>query len=86
MLVLIVFTTEPGSAAVTGSLGALFTLIGIISGAYFGVKRSSDTEDKGREAEKAANSRAQEASRAARDSAGALDPTKWEDLKSKGVL
>src|SRR5215217_1681710 len=81
IVVLIAFTAELDSAAVTGALGALFTLIGTVSGAYFGVKSGSDTEDKGREAERAANEREQEANRAARDAAGALDPETWENLK-----
>jgi hypothetical protein len=71
---------------VTGSLGVLFTLIGTVPGAYFGVKRSSDTEDKAREAEKATNESEQEAQKAARDAAGALDSGKWEDLKKRGLL
>ena len=86
LLALIIFTKEVDSAAVTGALGALFTLIGTVSGAYFGIKRSSDTEDKGREAERAANGREQEANKAARDAAGALDSGKWEDLKRRGIL
>jgi hypothetical protein len=32
-------------AVVTGALGALFTLLGIVAGIYFGVKSSSDTAD-----------------------------------------
>jgi len=83
---LIIFTAKLDSAAVTGALGALFTLVGTVSGAYLGIKRSSDTEDKGRDAEKAANNRADEANKAARDATGALDTGKWEDLKGKGML
>lgn len=86
IVALIAFTTELDSTAVTGALGALFTLIGTVSGAYFGIKRSSDTEDKGREAEKSANERAQEESRAARNAAGALDPKAYENLIGRGLL
>jgi hypothetical protein len=71
VIALVAFTAELDSAAVTGSLGALFTLIGTVSGAYFGVKRSSDTEDKAREDEKATNEREQEAQKAVRDAGGA---------------
>ncbi len=83
IIALIAFTTELDTAAVTGALGALLTLIGTIAGAYFGVKRSSDTEDKGREAERAANARAQEANKVAREAAGAMDPTEWEKVKER---
>ena len=86
IVALIAFTAELDSAAVTGALGALFTLIGTVSGAYFGVKRSSDTEDKGRAAERAANERAQDESRKATNAAGALDPQTWRTLKDRGEL
>jgi hypothetical protein len=76
---IIAFRTALEGAAVTGTLGALFTLIGTVSGAYFGVKRSSDTEDK-------ANKRVQEATRVATNAAGALDSKTWEDLKGRGLL
>jgi hypothetical protein len=74
IVALIAFTTELDSTAVAGALGALFTLIGTVSGAYFGIKRSSDTEDK-------AYKRVQEANEAARNAAGALDPNTWKNLK-----
>jgi hypothetical protein len=83
MIALIVFTTEIDATAVVGAFGALLTLIGTISGAYFGVKKSSDTEDKGRAAERAANARVQEANKVAREAAGALDPTKWESVRER---
>ena len=70
---LIAFRSDLGGTAVTGALGALFTLIGTVAGAYFGIKRSSDTEDK-------ANKRVQEANRVARNAAGALDPKTWKNL------
>jgi hypothetical protein len=70
---LIAFRSDLGGTAVTGALGALFTLIGTVAGAYFGIKRSSDTEDK-------ANKRVQEANRVARNAAGALDPNTWKNL------
>jgi hypothetical protein len=71
---IIAFRTALDGAAVTGALGALFTLIGTVSGAYFGVKSGSDTEDKGRAAEKEANAKATEAERVAREYALKLNP------------
>ena len=80
------FRDAQDAAIVTGALGALFTLIGTVAGAYFGIKRSSDTEDKGRVAEKAANESAREAHRSAEAALGALGSDKWEDLKARGLL
>ena len=67
------------SAAVTAALGALFTLIGTVSGAYFGIKNSSDTADRAERTDKEAHEKASNA-------AGALDPGEWERLKDKGFL
>jgi F0F1-type ATP synthase assembly protein I len=86
VVTIFIFGVKLDSAAVTAALGALFTLIGTISGAYFGIKKSSDTEDKGREAEKAANERQQEAQKVARETAGALESSKWTELKDAGIL
>jgi len=83
LISLIAFSTKLEATVVTGALGALFTLIGTISGAYFGVKKSSDTEDKGRAAERAANARAQEANKVAREAAGAMNPTEWETVRER---
>jgi hypothetical protein len=83
MIALIAFTTELDAAAVTGALGALFTLIGTISGAYFGIKKSSDTEDKGRAAERAANARAEEANKVTREAVGVMNPTEWENVRER---
>jgi hypothetical protein len=66
--------------------GSLFTLIGTISGAYFGIKRSSDTEDKARDTERAANERTQDESSKKTNAAGALDPQTWRTLKDRGEL
>jgi hypothetical protein len=71
---IIAFRTALDGAAVTGALGGLFTLIGTISGAYFGIKSGSDTEDKGRAAEREANAKATEADRVAREYALKLNP------------
>jgi hypothetical protein len=73
-------------AVVTGTLGTLFTLIGTVTGAYFGIKRSSDTEDKARVAERMANERVEEANRTARNAAGALDPDEWRRLRDQKLL
>jgi hypothetical protein len=71
---IIAFRTVLDGAAVTGALGALFTLVGTVSGAYFGIKSGSDTEDKGRAAEREANAKATEADRVAREYALKLNP------------
>ena len=63
----------------TAALGALFTLIGTVSGAYFGIKNSSDTADRAERTAKEAHDKASNA-------AGALDPGEWERLKDKGLL
>jgi len=83
MIALIAFTTELDATAVVGALGALFTLIGTISGAYFGVKKSSDTEDKGRAAERTASARAQKANKTTIEAAGAMAPTEWEKVRER---
>ena len=36
------------AAIVSGALGGLFTLIGTVTGAYFGIKSTSDANDKAR--------------------------------------
>ena len=72
---IVAFTAELDSAAVTGALGGLFTLIGTVSGAYFGIKSGSDTEDKGRAAEREANAKATEAEKVAREYALKLNPS-----------
>jgi len=54
-------------AIVSGALGVLFTLIGTIAGTFFGIKSSSDTQDKARAAESKANERTQEANKRALD-------------------
>jgi hypothetical protein len=79
IIALIAFTTELDATAVAGALGALLTLIGTVSGAYFGIKKSSDTEDK-------ADKTTKEAHESAKNAVGALDPGKWEELKGKGLL
>lgn len=83
LIALIAFSTKLEATVVTGALGALFTLIGTISGAYFGVKKSSDTEDKGRVAERTANARVQEANKVATEAAGAMEPTEWEKVRAR---
>jgi hypothetical protein len=79
VVTVLVFGDKFDSAAVTASLGALFTLIGTVSGAYFGIKNSSDTADR-------ADRTTKEAQEKASNAAGALDPGKWERLKDKGIL
>ena len=79
VVTVLVFGARFESAAVTAALGALFTLIGTVSGAYFGIKNSSDTADRAERTTKEAHEKASNA-------AGALDPGEWERLKDKGLL
>jgi hypothetical protein len=79
VVTILVFGAKFDSAAVTAALGALFTLIGTVSGAYFGIKSSSDTADK-------ADRTTKEAQEKASNAAGALDSGEWERLKGKGLL
>jgi hypothetical protein len=79
VVTVLIFGVEFDSAAVTAALGALFTLIGTVSGFYFGIKNSSDTADR-------AERMAKEAHEKASNAAGALDPGEWERLKDKGLL
>ena len=53
-------------AVVTGALGALFTLLGTVAGAYFGVKSSSDTADRAKKQVDEANARTERANRSAK--------------------
>ena len=59
--------TPTDFATVSAAMGGLFTLIGTVAGAYFGIKSSSDTQDKARTAESRASDRTQEANRRALD-------------------
>jgi len=79
VVTILVFGARFESATVTAALGALFTLIGTVSGAYFGIKSSSDTTDRAERTTKEAHEKASNA-------AGALDPGEWERLKDKGLL
>ena len=79
VVTILVFGAKFDSAAVTAALGALFTLIGTVSGAYFGIKNSSDTADRAEKTTKEAQEKASNA-------AGALDPGEWERLNGKGLL
>jgi hypothetical protein len=61
-------------AALTGALGSLFTLIGTVVGAYFGIKVSNDTADRAQSALKVANERVEKANDKARVAYGRLNP------------
>jgi len=79
VVTILVFGARFDSAAVAAALGVLFTLIGTVSGAYFGIKNSSDTAERAERTTKEAQERAGNA-------AGALDPGEWERLKNEGLL
>jgi hypothetical protein len=55
-------------------LGVLFTPIGTVAGTYFGIKSSSDPQNKGRAAESKANERALEESDKARKASLMVNP------------
>jgi len=57
----------------------LFTLIGTVSGAYFGIKNRSATADR-------AERTAREAHEKANNAAGALDSGEWKRPKDEGLL
>jgi uncharacterized membrane protein YraQ (UPF0718 family) len=66
------------AATVIAGLGSLFTLIGTVVGAYFGIKVSNDTADRAQDAIKTASDRVQKANDLAREAYGKLDPQKLE--------
>jgi hypothetical protein len=74
ILTMFIFGGLFDAATVTAALGSLFTLIGTVVGAYFGIKVSSDTSDRAQTAVRAANDRAQRANDMAREAYGMLDP------------
>ena len=63
------------ATAVTAALGSLFTLVGTVVGAYFGIKVSNDTADRAQSVIKTASDRAQKANDMAREAYGMLDPS-----------
>jgi hypothetical protein len=62
------------AATVTAALGSLFTLIGTVVGAYFGIKASSDTAERAQSIIRTANDQTQRANDFAREAYGMLDP------------
>jgi hypothetical protein len=66
-------------AILSGALGGLFTLIGTVVGAYFGIKSTQDTNDK-------AAARVDEAHNKESTALGALDSDKWTNLREKRQL
>jgi hypothetical protein len=73
-------------AVVTGALGALFTLIGTVAGAYFGVKSSSDMADRAKDQVDEANARTERANRSAKAALLEVDPTKSKDFRDLGLV
>ena len=73
-------------AVVTGALGALFTLIGTVAGAYFGVKSSSDTADRAKKQVDEANARTEKANRSAKAALLEVDPNKSKEFKDRGLV
>jgi len=79
VVTVLVFGARFESAAVTAALGALFTLIGTVSGAYFGIKNSSDTADRAERTTKEAHEKASNA-------AGAWIPGNGRGSRTKVFL
>jgi hypothetical protein len=73
-------------AVVTGTLGALFTLIGTVAGAYFGVKSSSDTADRAKKQVDEANARTERANKSAGAALLEVDPNKSKEFRDRGLL
>ncbi len=73
-------------AVVTGALGALFTLIGTVAGAYFGVKSSSDTADRAKKQVDEATARTERANRGAKAALLEVDPNKSKEFKERGLV
>jgi hypothetical protein len=65
---------------VTGALGALFTLIGTVTGAYFGIKSSGDTADRAERQLSAASDRVESANEKVRLAYGRLDPNVAKEI------
>jgi hypothetical protein len=75
------------AATVTATLGSLFTLIGTVVGAYFGIKASNDTADRAQTMIRTASDQTQRANDFAREAYGMLDPKDpivAEKLKREG--
>jgi len=73
-------------AIVTGSLGALFTLLGTVAGAYFGVKSSSDTADRAKKQVDEASAKTERANRSAKAALLEVDPNKSAEFRSRGLV
>jgi hypothetical protein len=73
--------TPADFATVSAAMGGLFTLIGTVAGAYFGVKSSSDANDRTQEA----NKRALEESDKARKASLMVNP-KDTDVDVQNLL
>jgi hypothetical protein len=67
------------AALVAGALGGLFTLIGTVAGAYFGIKSTQDENDKSRQ-------RVDEAHKRESAAVSALEPDKAAALRRQGLL
>jgi hypothetical protein len=73
-------------AVVTGALGALFTLLGPVAGAYFGIKSSSDTADRAKKQVDEASARTERANRSAKSALLEVDPNKSQEFRAQGLV
>lgn len=67
------------ASQVTTALGTLFTLIGTVVGAYFGIKSTNDAIDK-------AQGQIKDANKSAKAALGELDPERARELIEKGLV
>lgn len=75
-----------GATAAAATLGSLFTLVGTVAGAYFGVKNSSDTADRAARETKAANDRTERANKSAKAALLEVDSSKSQDFRDRGLV
>ncbi len=68
----------------SGPLGSLFTLIGTVAGAYFGIKVSNDTSERSQGAIERAHSRTEEAHNKTERALAELDPSVARRIVSGG--
>ena len=68
-------------------MGGLFTLIGTVAGAYFGVKSSNDAADRAKKQVDEANVRTERANRNAKAALLEVDPTyKGKEFRDRALL
>jgi hypothetical protein len=64
----------------------LFTLLGTVAGAYFGIKSSSDTADRAKKQVDEASARTERANRSAKSALLEVDPNKSQEFRARGLV